>query len=224
LFEQAYALLQAPTLSFTHWNRFVQRLEPSLHASDHDIPDKKAWLENTKPVIEDIINYIESMRTREWQRNSQRKPAILPTTFNLRLWLLCYPSQPSSKTAPEKCKDFAEQISVLVNKIAGGNRPYHEEFRLLKSAALKCPTRDCALVACYLGDLSRTRLSWLTAVDLLRVELADALFWAATPPENDITIRARETLTSWAINENEDARMRGMKLLARGIELFKGDG
>jgi hypothetical protein len=223
LFEQACALLQAPTLSFTHWNRFVQRLEPSLHVSDHDIPDKKAWLENTKPVIEDIINYIESMRTREWQRNSQRKPAILPTTFNLRLWLLCYPSQPSSKTAPEKCKDFAEQISVLVNKIAGA-RPYHEEFRLLKNAALKCPTRDCALVACYLGDLSRTRLSWLTAVDLLRVELADALFWAATPPENDITIRARETLTSWAINENEDARMRGMKLLARGIELFKGDG
>ena len=225
LFEQAYALLQVPTLSFTHWNRFMQRLEPSLHVSDHDILDKMAWLENTLPVIEGIINHIESMRTREWQRNSQRKPAILPTTFNFKLWLLRYPSQPSSMTAPEKCKDFAEQISVLINEIAGGTRPYHEKFQLLKNAALKCPTRDCALVACYLGDLSRTRLSWLIAVDLLRVELADALFWAAsTPPENDTTIRARETLTSWAINENEDVRMRGMKLLAKGIELFKGEG
>ena len=128
-------------------------------------------------------------------------------------------------TGLEKCKDFAEQISVLMNEIAGGTRPYHEEFQLLKNAVLKCPTRDCALVACYLGDLSRTRLSWLTAVDLLRVELADALFWAAsTPPENDITIRARETLASWAINENEGVRMRRMKLFAKGIEMFKGDG
>ncbi|OCL05452.1 hypothetical protein AOQ84DRAFT_379575 [Glonium stellatum] len=225
LLEQACALLQVPTLSFTYWNRFIQQFEPSLSTSDHDIAAGEVWLENTKPVIEGIINHIESLRTREWQRDPHRKPAILPPTFRLKLWLLPYPSQLSSMTAPEKCKCFAESISGLISEIAGGIGPYHEELQLLKTASLKCRSGDCALVACHLGDLSRTALSWLTIVDLLRVELADGLFRAASKPDqNDIITRVRETLTSWAINENEDVRMRGMRLLAGGTKVLKEDG
>lgn len=223
-FEQAEALLLGSDFSFSAWNRFIRQFEPSYSVSDWNIPNQEAWIANSKPVLQRIIQHIDKLRRREWQRNPERQPAVLPPTFGLRLWLVRYPSQPSSASASEKCKDFAEQMSALVDEICRGGKPYHEEFLLLKTAASKCPSEDSALVGCHLGNIGKTFLSWLTTEDLLRVELAEALFRAAGKPrEKETTRLSRETLESWKANENETVRMRGIQLLAADLKLFKQD-
>jgi len=76
------------------------------------------------------------------------------------------------------------------------------------------------LTATYVGDIRKTRLSWLTAPDLLKVEVAWALVQhVGDELKEDRAIVKRETrhklklmLETWKASENEGVRRRGWEI------------
>ena len=165
---------------------------------------KSWWAASGKPVVEAMIAYVDSLRTREWERDPNRAPFILPDTFPWRLRTLDYPL-PSQEDADidgeRKSKAFAKQLSVMVDEMSGLG-VYHHHLDHLRTylnldfalSAHFQATQNVAgpplnahdmlrnalannriLVAIYLGDLSNMRLSWVTSPELLRCEVAAIL-------------------------------------------------
>jgi hypothetical protein len=221
--EQAAVILKLSHSSFSEWNSFIHDLEPRFGINNRD-EDKEAWLANGKPVLKRIISRIESLRTPEWQRDPQRKPAILPPTFTLRLWLLSYPDYPSATAEnSDKCRMFAEELVTLIDQVVSRGTTYHEDLQHLVTAASRCPPEDKARVACHLGSLSSVSSS-INTVDLLRVELAEHLYRDAKPPaENDVRKAAKEVLASWRASEVEEIRMRGLRITRQLQRKSSGD-
>ena len=218
--EQAQSLLKVSDHSFSEWNTFVRDLEPPL-SKNHRTEDKEAWLVNAKPVLQRIIAGIDSLRTPAWQRNPRREPTILPPTFPLRLWLLSYPSLPTSSatataTETDKCKLFADQLSALVDEILARGTTYHAELAHLLTAASRSPPEHKASIACTLGCLlpSSPASSSVSAATLLRVELAETLFKDAKLLPRDSADRkaTKDVLASWRGSECEEIRMRGLRV------------
>lgn len=169
----------------------------------------KRWLELEKPLVEAMVLYVENLKTRDWERDPKRQPSVLPDTFPLRLWLLKYPkTEGLGGDGESKCKAYAEQVSKLIDQITGSL--YHKKLAQIKDSFKFLHGMDKVLVALYLGDVKKTRLSWLTMQDVLRVELASGLI-------NDVQVnnnaaleeRVAELLKSWKESENEEVRRMG---------------
>lgn len=210
--EQAEQLLNLSDPSFTEWYGFVQELEPPPGIWRRD-EDWEAWLANGKPLLERIISRVQSLRTPEWQRDPNRKPAILPPTFSSRLWLLSYPYDSSVRAEKDdSCRIFAEELVALIHEVVSDHKIYHEYLGHIVSAASRCPTELKAHVACYLGSLSSIS-SPTDAVGLLRVELAESLYRdAQLPQDRDIREVAKEVLATWRASEVEEIRMKGFRV------------
>ncbi|KAF2703838.1 hypothetical protein K504DRAFT_463266 [Pleomassaria siparia CBS 279.74] len=193
-------------------NAFVQRhLRPTRF-------DRK-WLEGQKPIVEAFYMYVETLRTKDWERDAKRQPLVLPDTFPYRLWLLKYPQDdpttPSTNgpLTPEeeaKCKVLADVLAKTVDQICG--RIYHVKFERIKQALKTYVTGKYRwAVACYLGNIEKTRLSWLTRPDELRVELAAWLFTESVAPrEFEGKKRVESVLASWSVAESEEIRRLGL--------------
>jgi hypothetical protein len=69
------------------WTSLTQRYTPPLRFKE---PMLLRWQTYCKPLIQYMIERIETTRTPGWQCNPLRRPARLPDTFQLRLWLLTY--------------------------------------------------------------------------------------------------------------------------------------
>jgi hypothetical protein len=212
VFEQAEALLKMSDYSFTHWDSFVSNLQPPI-GTYQPSRDKEGWLTNGRRVLERIIERIDSLRTTAWQQDPYRQPAVLPSTFNLRLWLLSYPCCPSTTASiSDKCKVFAEELSAMVDKIVVRGMTYHEDLHHLRNAASSCPQEYQASVACHLGSLPAVPAAIDTVV-LLRVELAEMLFQRAKPPhDEEVREAAKDILNSWRESQCEQIRMRGLRI------------
>jgi hypothetical protein len=210
--EQAMELLKLSDYSFAEWNNFIRDLEPPLGIYHCD-QDRDAWAANGKPVLERIISRIDSLRTTEWQRDTHREPAILPSTFSLRLWLLSYPNSPSATAKnPGKCKLFSQELVALIDEIMSRGTTYHRDLEHLLTAASRCPTEDKALVACLVGSLSAASSS-TDMVTLLRVELAEYLCRdAKLPHDKEVRKLTQDVLAGWRASEVEEIRMRGLKI------------
>ncbi|ORY12997.1 hypothetical protein BCR34DRAFT_481788 [Clohesyomyces aquaticus] len=194
-------------------------LEPPLNNFGYNDNPLALWMTQSRPVVEAMVTHIEGMRTKEWQRNPNRVPAVLPDTYSTRLWLLNYPSLPSPEPVEqeEKCKNFAEQVSRTVDRVTGGI--YHRKFALLKDALRRIYGEDRTLVALHLGDISKTRLSWLTVSDQLRIELAERLLekglLVSCPGWKDSRHKDRvvKMIKLWQLSENEEVRRKGYDIL-----------
>ncbi|KAF2015675.1 hypothetical protein BU24DRAFT_421976 [Aaosphaeria arxii CBS 175.79] len=145
-----------------------------------------AWLEHKRPVVEAMVLYVESLRTKAWHADPNRSPRVLPDLYEQRLWLLKWPATldvPPSTVSPavaaeerdRRCKVFAEQVAKEVDGFAG--RIYHGRLATLAEYLQGgyLSGVDKVVVALHLGDITRTRLSWITLQDQLRVELASKL-------------------------------------------------
>ncbi|KAK7190338.1 hypothetical protein PSPO01_03313 [Paraphaeosphaeria sporulosa] len=173
-----------------------------------------SWETNYKPLVEAIILYVESMHTREWERDPNRHPPVLPNTFHLRMHLLQYAAQHSDhpSNSEEHCRAFATRVAKLVDQISNGL--YHHKFLELK-ASLEYVRGDNRLrVACLLGDISKTRLSWLTVRDHLRVELAATMLYDGTREtnqNNSLSGEVEALRQSWRASESEEVRKLGFR-------------
>jgi hypothetical protein len=221
--EQAEALLKMSDCSFTHWDKFIRDLQPRIGIYQPS-RDKEGWLMNGRRVLERVIERIDSLRTTAWQQDPHRQPAVLPPTFNLRLWLLSYPCCPSTAASiSDKCKVFAEELSAMVDKIVVRGMTYHEDLQHLLNAASKCPQEYQASVACHLGPLPVAPSSIDTAV-LLRVELAERLFQSVKPPRNEeVCEAAKGVLRSWRESQCEEIRIRGLRITKQLQREASGD-
>ncbi|KAF2251455.1 hypothetical protein BU26DRAFT_539765 [Trematosphaeria pertusa] len=174
----------------------------------------KEWAEYYKPIVEAMVLYVEGIRTRDWERDPGRRPKVLPDTFEYRMWLLQYAAQHSSSSEDPEAhsKAFSERVSKVVEQISGSM--YHKKFARLKEALEYVQGDDRVRVACSLGDISKTRLSWLTKLDHLRVELAAEMLMGLRDEMEDMELKKRvETLRlSWQKAESEEVRRLGFRL------------
>ncbi|KAF2795876.1 hypothetical protein K505DRAFT_272583, partial [Melanomma pulvis-pyrius CBS 109.77] len=209
--KQFTALLWHDAPSYTHLNHLIlSNLRPKRFDA--------LWLGGHKPIVEAIIMYIETLRTRDWERDANRQPSVLPDTFPLRLWLLKYPQPdpvadatqlPLDAEQEAKCKALADQLAKTVDQICG--RLYHKKFEQVKSAVGDHVSgMHRVVVGLYLGDIEKTRLSWLTRPDELRVELAAFLLEGQRGFKDDEgRKRVDRVLGSWRRSESEEVRRLG---------------
>ncbi|KAF2868233.1 hypothetical protein BDV95DRAFT_580566 [Massariosphaeria phaeospora] len=193
---------------FYYVNALMSQLRPSGF--------NNAWLTRRQPLVEAVIQYISSLRTRDWERDPARQPKVLPDTFPLQLWLLKYPDrtdvQNAAGDAESKCKRLADEIASLLAAMPG--TLYHSKLAALKNAVHSFVTSktDRPRVALHLGDVSSARvaLSWLTVQDLLRVEVAALILAESYAPEDEeVKRRVRELLQSWRMSGSEGVRRWG---------------
>jgi hypothetical protein len=206
---------------------------------------KTWWTPYGKPVLEAMVSYVNTLRTREWERDPARKPSVLPDTFPWRLLLLDYPwpsHHDDDAMREQRCKVFTGQLVAVVNEmsslpvyhkhldditeylteVAPSRDRFYDENNLLYNALIN----NRVLTAIYVGDISKTRLSWLTTPELLRVEIAAALI-ALTRGDfgkekaiikSEIWDRLKGLMETWKACENEEVRRRGWEIDQWGVK------
>jgi hypothetical protein len=205
------------------------------------------WNPHGRSIIEAMISYVNSIRTREWERDPARTPSILPDLFSWRLRLLDYPfptRNDKDEDREKKCGVFATQLSAIVNELSGsrvcrGKLDQLETYLAsdaVSSTADRSPTRQLGkslryekrdplrealmnnriITAVYLGDITQTRLSWLTRFDLLKVEVAGMLIGVVGEDWKDVNTdmrgRLKGVLEMWKGCENEEVRRKGWEV------------
>ena len=209
-------LLWADAPNYDQLNAFVSTL------TNFSNMKQTWWHEYGRTALESTLSYVDSIRTQDWEKDPGRKPAVLPDTFPWRLSLLSYPLNclsSSDNTAHEQaCEIFANELSVLLDEIR--NSMYHPKLEMIKVRI--CDAREfnnpgfvenLMLSALYLGDISKTRLSWLTTLDLLRVDLATDMMLGNKGLDNEIfESRLKALLDTWMSNENEEVRRAGYRV------------
>lgn len=230
------------------YNRSMKNLCKRL-LSGHYL-GKKWWLPYGKPILEAMVSYVNTLRTREWECDPARKPSVLPDTFPWRLLLLDYPwpSRDEDEAIRERnCKVFAGQLVAVVDEMGP---VYHKQLDQMSTylatdivrsegsqrGEKRLGTRmvtygkhdllhgafinNRILTAIYVGDISKTRLSWLTAPELMRVEVAAALIELVGPKlweekaivKKEIRVRLNGLIETWKASENEGVRRRGWEI------------
>ncbi|KAH8719502.1 hypothetical protein GQ44DRAFT_761974 [Phaeosphaeriaceae sp. PMI808] len=145
----------------------------------------------------------------------------------------------------ERCKRFADQLDKLIHEI-GGSMYHVKLAQLKDYLALDPVSsggspvwsmrkigrnyigyrkqdvlhdvlmRNRVVSALYLGDVSKTRLSWITTVEVLKVEVAACLMGLVSCEDGarkvvggEVMGRVRERVEGWKSCENEDVRRFG---------------
>lgn len=243
LLSQAEVLLRLSDDTFEHWNQFLLYLETPL-TSYVDIEDKIAWAKSTRPVSENIISYISSLRTPYRQQDPDRQSSVLPPVFPLRLWLLSYLNPHSSTSSTdidrfETYQVFAEQLASYYYSelaVAGNNRSsvlnFAEALQYLSTAAVKGCSSDWATlsVAHYHGNFDldldlREDLAFsapslhLETGGFIKLELAKRFLLKIQKDSVDGKSKefqqVVEMVENWKRSVNEGVRMRGFRAAKR---------
>jgi hypothetical protein len=96
------------------------------------------WHAHGKPLLAQMIEYVESMRTPAWLNDVNRVPSVLPETFSWRLLLLDFPLPSPTSSVPisssserqNEVQTFANQITSIVEHDLGTD---HNKLDHLKS-------------------------------------------------------------------------------------------
>ncbi|KAJ9630590.1 hypothetical protein H2203_001113 [Taxawa tesnikishii (nom. ined.)] len=188
----AEALIAGSDESFAAWDSYIEAFKPPIQGSQER---QKAWVENSKPVVERMRDFIGNLRTREWRDDPHRRPAVLPYTFALELMLL-----------PRPGEEAMRYNAMEVRRIMPAGL-YHEKFAQLRTSILGSAPADRIDLACGLGQWTNAELS-----NLLAIDLADELLRkAAAPRQQEHAQMAVEMLEGWRNSPNEDVRMRGLR-------------
>ena len=211
-FAQAKALLELQEINFTRFDAYL-----AVFALPTDLSNKKsksAWLTNSKPVVERIMNHIDSLRSLDWQRDPHRYPSVLPDTFRLKLWLLPYPYL---TTSPNKISTFVADLLKMLRGIMDLGLSHHEKLKDLQDAALRCNRDHRILLALDIGDINAVRED--VAELALRVELADSLLHDIEGKKTQVKfkelISLKQLVAHWKASALESVRTRGWRLEER---------
>ncbi|KAI7336423.1 hypothetical protein KC315_g2768 [Hortaea werneckii] len=193
--------------SFPGWGRGQLGIRRGMKPED-----KREWDSKVRPVVEEMINRVESIRTEEWQRDPNRIPKVLPRTFPLRLWLLDYPVSSSE----QETQIFAGEIIDLLRMIANDHRPYTQAFEDIKDAILNLNENDMAYVTLALGPLPDLNNIDHPLADHLRIALAaDLLRHSMTVNLRNVNLvkEIRQMVQAWLCSCDEEIRMCAFSLI-----------
>jgi hypothetical protein len=208
-------LLSAYSERTEAWSSLTQRYTPPLRFKE---PILLRWQTYCKPLIQYMIDRVETTRTPAWQRTPLRRPGRLPDTFQLRLWLLTYPPARPQHSEPgdeARRQQFADELRDIVKELATSCRPYHVHFAQVIEAAKLCYEQEWVALASRLGVVEREQEGReFTLEELLLVEFADELLKGVREPEKCPGLReVRDMLAnSWGRCVDEDVRDRGLAL------------
>lgn len=174
------------------------------------------WTRYFRPLLEQVIQYVDDRRTEDWQRDENRRPDVLPNTFGLQLWLLPFPWSPYLPGHVEQRTAFVAAVSSVIDELSARARPYDERFQQVKTAVFGLHRTDFVPIAVEMTSSYISDIEQLCLADWLRVELADHLLVAADKPKDEdqeACHEARLLLAVWQASAVEDLRVRGMRLV-----------
>jgi len=199
------------------WTILTQRYTPPLRFKEDML---LRWQTHCKPLLHYMVSRVETTRTPAWQRNPLRRPARLPDTFQLRLWLLTYPPARPHQSEPQdeaRREEFATELRGVVGELVASGRPYHARFKLVVEAAKLCYEQEWVALASRLGMLEREQEGReLGMEELLLVEFADELLKGMRDEEKEKYAGLKEVKEMlagcWGRCVDEEVRDRGLAL------------
>ena len=167
-------LISTPDFLLLRWNKVLNFLTPPLsrNRSDHHW---KRWLKWIKPMLQDLVTTIDSMRTSAWQLNPNRSPKVLPDTFPLKLHLLDNPVMHQEQSPEERCQKFASQLVEAISHVMELGFAHHPKLKYIEEVANALGVADRARVACKVGSLDSDSGSVGIQQHILQVRLAEAM-------------------------------------------------
>ena len=185
-----------------------------------------AWEEYLRPVLEQILDRIEAVRTPKWQRDSNRQPRWLPDTFEYRMWLLPILSVDADLTEGEaatRCREFGRMLIEQMEYLVSRGVPYHDEMKRLEMAAMSCSDQHKALLATTLGGCEGESTSDRQTQVMVRCHRLDVaatlIFNAELPAKWEAWLEELRTMVQgWHQSEVEWIRNRLHKLVTKPDE------
>ncbi|KAM0720015.1 hypothetical protein Q7P37_004150 [Cladosporium fusiforme] len=225
---EAHARKVVDTL-LVKYNEFTETWHEYMHCYDPPLRKRtdfrQNWQRYCRPTVQYTLERIESMRTPEWQQDPHRQPSRLPDTFQLRLWLLTYPSLPweGDLARGDPRQAFVEELTDLMGELAESHRPYHARFEQVVRAVKQCYPQEWTFLAWQLGKLEDEQLRrQLTTAELLQVELSDSLLRGARgPAQSEEMSGVKAMLAQWRGCLDEDVRDRGISTTAHLVQQAK---
>ncbi|KAK6436539.1 hypothetical protein LTR95_007267 [Oleoguttula sp. CCFEE 5521] len=197
-----------------HWSTKLVRHE--LRPTDGYQAAKK-WALHVKPLLEYMVRRVDEMRTPEWERDPQRIPSILPSTFLIRIRLLSHPGDGITGGVAEmvtRSHAFADEVIVLLAELAE-QRTYHVHFKLLQEHVKRWVVpRTLVAVTMRIGSSIFPLEGLATTAQLLRVEMTRHLLEGSKRPEDGLQAGAvRNTLLLWRQSSDEEIRQYGISAM-----------
>ncbi|KAK6511605.1 hypothetical protein TWF481_000520 [Arthrobotrys musiformis] len=191
-------------LDFEYSDNLFKLLEPK--------PLNKTWLKYLQPILHDMVQFVASLRTTEWERNPDRVPQILPDILLPQLWLLNIPSQHRNDDDQEtRCRVFtAEAIKVLDD--ISTSFEFTSKVSSVKSvvALTSNETEDDLIITCCLGEITTLDPSSMTIKDYTRVEIASKMLSRRESTKSSVLKeRIDNMLKSWKTCQVEEIRRIG---------------
>lgn len=215
-------ILELKSLDLRTLGYVLQALAPPPRDSARKaVAQMRAWTQCARPVLARIVERIDALRTPEWQRNSARRPARLPSTLmEYRLWLLPYPSCDEAVAASElarQCREFGRALVEHIEALVAQAVPCHEEMERLHQAAMGCPTKQRGLIATAVGGWHGERGPDATSQMLVRshcIELAAKLVFVAELPDESEAwlVELKSMVEGWQQSDVEWIRERAQRL------------
>ncbi|KAK6529521.1 hypothetical protein TWF281_008693 [Arthrobotrys megalospora] len=192
--------------SFDQSDILLDQLEPK--------PLDAAWLNHIRPVLQDIIQFADSLRTTNWEQNPDREPQILPDTFRPQLWLLTIPSQERDGDQETRCRVFAEEVAKVIDEISTSCEFISRVSSLKATLELtQNDAEDDIIVTAYLGDLAASKSSPIAVQQYTRIDVAAALLRKRNTTNSAIfKERIDDMINSWKKCGSEAVRRLGYSM------------
>lgn len=167
VFEQVKALLYIDLIPYG-FDNVIDKISIGVCPDAEELKD---WQEKEKPIIDRIIKLLDNLRTPEWQRDRDRKPANLPLTLKYRLSSVPYALESEATDAKlEKMVDIWKEFIV---EIAKSGLPYHDHLKTVTEEVKSCLRIELEhWVACIFGRIHDN----MTLPDFLAIQVAANLF------------------------------------------------
>ncbi|CAG9995709.1 unnamed protein product [Clonostachys byssicola] len=155
-------------------------------------------------VLSYLTEYVDSLRTPEWQSDPFRQPEVLPPSFPLHLRSISY-----GRDSPlEKLPLFIDRVVTILSSIVGSGKPYHQHYLLLERKACTSLAHVYVSGARLLGSLDNfPDPGNPTLLERLRVQMACAVL---NPSLNTHPLKedeeAQELMKGWKESSVEEFR------------------
>ena len=209
--KEMLALLSAANdVEHKRFNEAMDRLQrPGKNSSQEDCA---AWLNNSAPLIRELIDHVDSTRTSTWQHDPTRRPPTLPDTFQWQTWLLPYPELYEDAVTAKRWEEFVLAAKRLLNRVLKHRITYHGELETLRNAL---QSTNMALDGVWaLGTNGSFEDDFSILLHVLCVELAAWLL----PQVRRVDLeqsgnkgKVKELVRQWRQSEVEAIRMAGVR-------------
>lgn len=203
--------------NFTLWASLIRYFRhPTGSKADYE-----RWKKDFRPIMRNLINMIEGMRTPQWLSSPDRRPAILPSISLLRLWALNYP-QPDSTATQSDSQSFElgqELLEFVEEHFSDFSKALNREKFMTEIMTVSEKLNDRQNVRIALVFLGTDQKSNVV-VAIVRAELA-LRFLAKGRKTLEKDIKARDGVTR-LINLWKDSPVEDIRELVLDLQMSSG--